>query len=141
MLHFSRFIRFAAKRGLNPAGRVDRWKKIALEAAKQSGRTQLMEVAEPIQFSRFVIRDKAAENDKETLILFSERGGASFSDVKASNKMTAVIGPKGGWDDSELDEASGSGFAIVTFGGRILRAETAAIALSAILQHRFGDIN
>ena len=79
-----------------------------------------MEVAEPIQFSRFVIRDKAAENNKETLILFSERGGASFSDVKASNKMTAVIGPKGGWDDSELDEASGSGFAIVTFGEEYL---------------------
>jgi len=55
--------------------------------------------------------------------------------------MTAVFGPKGGWDDSELENARSAGFAIVTFGGRIMRAETAAIAMTAILQHRFGDIS
>jgi len=53
----------------------------------------------------------------------------------------AVIGPAGGWDDSELDLARKKGFQIVTCGGRILRAETAAIAFAAILQHRFGDLH
>ena len=100
-----------------------------------------MEVAEPVQFSEFIASRTEADSDAKTLILFSERGGTSFSEVKANKKMTAVIGPKGGWDDAELDEARNNDFLIVTFGGRILRAETAAIALSAILQHRFGDIN
>jgi 16S rRNA U1498 N3-methylase RsmE len=40
-----------------------------------------------------------------------------------------------------LKAARDAGVAIVTFGGRILRAETAAIAITAVLQHRFGDLN
>jgi 16S rRNA (uracil1498-N3)-methyltransferase len=54
--------------------------------------------------------------------------------------MTAVFGPKGGWEDSELQAAKAAGFSVITFGGRIMRAETAAIAMTAILQHRFGDL-
>ena len=52
-----------------------------------------------------------------------------------------VFGPKGGWDDSELEMAAQNNITIVTLGGRILRAETASIAITAILQHRFGDLN
>jgi 16S rRNA U1498 N3-methylase RsmE len=40
-----------------------------------------------------------------------------------------------------LDAARSAGAQVVTLGGRILRAETAAIAITAILQHRFGDVN
>jgi 16S rRNA (uracil1498-N3)-methyltransferase len=73
-------------------------------------------------------------------VLFSERGGESFASIKGGKKITAVIGPEGGWDDSELDAARDHGVKIVTLGGRILRAETAAISIAAILQHRFGDL-
>jgi 16S rRNA (uracil1498-N3)-methyltransferase len=73
--------------------------------------------------------------------LFSERDGSSFSRLKADKKITALFGPKGGWDDSELEAARSSGIKILTLGGRILRAETASIAITAILQHRFGDLN
>ena len=62
-------------------------------------------------------------------------------EVIPDKKITAVFGPKGGWDDLELDSAKRAGFTITTFGGRIMRAETAAIAMSAILQHRFGDLS
>jgi 16S rRNA (uracil1498-N3)-methyltransferase len=54
--------------------------------------------------------------------------------------MTAVIGSEGGWEDSEIELAKKNGFQIITFGGRILRAETAVISIAAILQHRFGDL-
>jgi 16S rRNA (uracil1498-N3)-methyltransferase len=57
------------------------------------------------------------------------------------HKMTAIVGPEGGWDDSELADARSAGINIVTLGGRIMRAETAAIAIAAVIQHRFGDIN
>ncbi len=55
--------------------------------------------------------------------------------------MTLIFGPKGGWEDGELDLAKKNNAAIITFGGRVLRAETAAIALTAIVQHHFGDMN
>ncbi|MEO7674229.1 MAG: RsmE family RNA methyltransferase, partial [Pyrinomonadaceae bacterium] len=121
--------------------RIDRWQKIALEAAKQSGRAKLMAIAEACQISVFLPQCGERSTSVESLILFSERDGSGFTAIKESEKITAVIGPKGGWADSELDQARDNGFSIITFGGRILRAETAAIAMSAILQHRFGDLS
>jgi 16S rRNA (uracil1498-N3)-methyltransferase len=55
--------------------------------------------------------------------------------------MIAIVGPEGGWDDTELAAARSAGVGVVTLGGRILRAETAAVAIAAILQNRFGDLN
>ena len=121
------------------SGRLERWRKIAVESAKQSGRARLMEIAEPVAFSEFVTSSSSAEDVSK--IFFSERDGSDFSAIVAKGKMIAVFGPKGGWDDSELEAAKVTGFAILTFGGRIMRAETAAIAMTAILQHRFGDLN
>jgi 16S rRNA (uracil1498-N3)-methyltransferase len=73
--------------------------------------------------------------------MFSERGGDSFASVKPGKKITALIGPEGGWDDSEIETAKKYSCTIVTLGGRVLRAETAAISIAAILQHRFGDMS
>jgi 16S rRNA (uracil1498-N3)-methyltransferase len=52
-----------------------------------------------------------------------------------------MIGPEGGWTDDELKQASAHACKIVTIGGRIMRAETAAIAVATLLEHRFGDLN
>ncbi len=115
--------------------RLERWRRIALEATKQTGRATLMQIAAPIAFD-----DLVADGDFQNRILFSERGGTNFSTISASTQITALIGPKGGWDDFELDTARSNEVDVVTLGGRILRAETAAIAITAILQHRFGDL-
>ena len=118
------------------AKRLERWRRIALEATKQCGRAMLMEIAGPATF------DQIISGGKDTnLVLFSERDGNDFSTIAAGKKITALVGPKGGWDDSELEAARSNDVNIVTLGGRILRAETAAISLTAILQHRFGDLN
>ncbi|MFN6962743.1 MAG: 16S rRNA (uracil(1498)-N(3))-methyltransferase [Pyrinomonadaceae bacterium] len=116
-------------------GRVERWRRIALEAAKQSGRATLTAVDEPTDLQPALDDDRAAAR-----LLFSERGGSPLDSVTGSGKMIAFIGPEGGWDDSELDAAVAAGVRIVTLGGRILRAETASIAISALLQNRFGDL-
>lgn len=118
------------------AKRLNRWRRIAFEASKQCGRAKLMRVSEPVEFVELISK-KASDK----YLLFSERQGESFDTVIASKKLTAVFGPKGGWDDHELEDARVKGIKVVTLGGRVLRAETAAIAISAILQHRFGDIN
>jgi len=114
--------------------KIERWQKIALEASKQSGRTRLMRIETPVDFEKFVCQ---AEDAK---ILFAERSGESLTKIKADKKITAVVGAEGGWEDSEIALAASNAFQIVTLAGRILRAETAAIAVSAILQNNFGDL-
>ncbi len=113
--------------------KLERRHRIALEAAKQSGRAKLLEISELVSFDNFI------ENADDAKILFSERGGVKFSTIKSAGKITAITGAEGGWEDSEIEAARHKGFQIITLGGRILRAETAAIAIAGILQHRFGD--
>lgn len=114
--------------------RLERWQKIALEACKQSGRAKVMKIEPPVNFEKFVA---AADGAK---ILFAERGGESFSKIEPDKKITALVGSEGGWDESEIVFAAANGFRIITLAGRILRAETAAIAVAAILQNNFGDL-
>lgn len=115
--------------------RVGRWRRIAYEASKQCGRARLMAVEEPVSLLELY------ETADQRIVLFSERSGVGFDRILPAEELTIVFGPKGGWDDDELELATKNDATVVTFGGRILRAETAAIALTAIIQHRFGDIN
>lgn len=117
------------------AKRLSRWRRIALEATKQTGRAKIMQILEPTDL------DSLITNSDGDLVMFSERDGDNFSTLMRSKKITAIFGPKGGWDDSELEAARLRNVTLTTLGGRILRAETAAIAITAVLQHRFGDLN
>jgi 16S rRNA (uracil1498-N3)-methyltransferase len=118
--------------------KLERWRKISIEAAKQCGRARLMRIENAQDFRQFI--EASTDSNRENLVLFSERGGESFSNIKAEKKLIAVVGSEGGWDDSEIEAARAGGFQIVTLGGRILRAETAAISIAAIMQNRFGDL-
>jgi 16S rRNA (uracil1498-N3)-methyltransferase len=116
--------------------RVLRWRKIVLEASKQCGRAFLMSIVEPVDYEVFL-----SMTDAKQTIMFSERDGESLPKKIMEKKITAVVGPEGGWDDVELAAARSAGIQVVTFGGRTLKADTAAIAFAAILENRFGDIN
>ena len=115
-----------------------RWRRIALDVAKQCGRAYRMSIKEPQNIADFLAETKTCDCPK---IFFSEREGAKLPELREPKELITVIGPKGGWDDAELETAQNNDFNIVTLGGRTMRAETAAIALTAILQHRFGDVN
>ncbi|MGI8787992.1 MAG: 16S rRNA (uracil(1498)-N(3))-methyltransferase [Pyrinomonadaceae bacterium] len=114
--------------------RIERWRKIALEAAKQTGRARLTQIEKPVDFLEFV------ETADGTRVLFAERGGAKFSEIEAGKKIVAAVGAEGGWEDSEIEAAQANNFQIITLGGRILRAEKAAIVVAAVLQNQFGDL-
>jgi 16S rRNA (uracil1498-N3)-methyltransferase len=121
--------------------RIARWQRIALEAAKQSGRARVPEIA-PVSFADFT-QEKA---EADLALMFAERAGQSLGKVCKSftnpfASLVALIGPEGGWTDAEIETAREGGWMIVTLGGRIMRAETAAIAIVALLQHRFGDLS
>ncbi len=119
----------------NEEKKLERWKKIIIEASKQCGRAKLMEITKPFEFEELV---ETAQGSK---VLFSERNGVSFSEINPAEKVTAIIGSEGGWEDSELEFAEKNSCQIVTLGGRILRAETAVISIASILQNCFGDMN
>lgn len=121
--------------------RVTRWQRIAMEAAKQSGRAVVPNVTSVIDFNSLIKSQGTGSN----CLMFSEREGNPLGQAKQelaldANTITALVGSEGGWSDEEIAAARVSGWGIVTLGGRTLRAETAAIAVTVLLQHIFGDL-
>ncbi len=120
--------------------KADRWARIAFESAKQCGRAQLMLVDPPMNLDEFF----RSITDVQLKLTYTARDGDPQEDLaKIELKkgcIVAMIGPEGGWTDDELKQATANDCKIVTIGGRILRAETAAIAVATLLQHRFGDL-
>lgn len=116
--------------------KTERWQKIALEAARQSGRGIIPEVSEPISF------DKALEQGRSSdIALFTWEGehgvtlkkALSGKSAESMKEIAVFIGPEGGYDESEADKARESGAVAVTLGKRILRTETAGAAVLAML--------
>ncbi len=122
--------------------RTARWQRIALEAAKQSGRAVVPEVASPAALQSMLDTD---EDPSTARLMFSERDGKSLQDVRQDlpaglSAVIALVGSEGGWSDEELAAAQDAGWLVITLGGRTLRAETAAISITTLLQHLFGDL-
>ena len=120
--------------------RVARWQRIALEASKQSGRAMVPEVESPMTFESLV-----QETDSSSAIMFSERDGLPLSKTVEmispdTTSLTLAVGSEGGWTDQEIASAKDAGWLVVTLGGRTLRAETAGVVCTALLQHVFGDL-
>lgn len=139
----TKFADVRVKDGADALRRLARWKRIALEAAKQSGRATLPETFGPTPFAS-VIESEAAEA-APCRLLFSERGGRSLLEAirewpKDLKRVAALVGPEGGWAEEELERARLAGWSVVTLGGRVLRAETAAIVATALLEHLCGDL-
>lgn len=129
--------------GNNSENRLARWRRIAIEAAKQTGRAQVPEILAPV-VCRTLLSESMAESTA-TRLMFSEREGASLVETSLNfavqpTRIVALVGPEGGWSEEELTAARTGGWKIITLGGRILRAETAGIAVVTLLQHRFGDL-
>lgn len=118
-----------------------RWKKIAEEASRQSGRTRIPEIFETHSFED--IYDISGLSSGKGAI-FWEQGGEKLADVtnkfSHSDKIFLIIGPEGGFTEKEVLSASEKGFYVATLGSRILKAETASIAAVSIIQYSLGDL-
>lgn len=118
--------------------KMQRWRKIALEACEQAKRNAIMEIVEPIKVSELLSYKQvnnyvAYENEDLTNNLINK---------EALNDSTMiVIGPEGGISDSEYDFLVDNSFNSVSLGKRILRCETAAIAGLSILSCLMEDFN
>ena len=111
--------------------RVERWQRIARQAAEQSRRALPPEISQPIKLQDAIIaatglRIVLAESEENTFLKDALRTPTP------SGEVTLAFGPEGGWTESELKQFLGSGWISASLGGTILRAETAAIAATAI---------
>lgn len=105
--------------------KIDRWQKISEVAAKQSKRDYIPQVYHPIKI------EDLKDFDGELIVCYENEEDLRFLDLKLeSKKIALVIGPEGGFEDSEIEKLKSYGAHIISLGKRILRAETAAITAS-----------
>ena len=119
------------------------WHEIAISSAKQCGRGIPASIDSPISFRD--VMEKWRGEDALKVVLWEEE---ESKDLKSALKtpsptgnFVGIIGPEGGFSREEIDLAGDAGFVSVSLGGRVLRAETAAITTVAIVQYELGDLN
>jgi 16S rRNA (uracil1498-N3)-methyltransferase len=118
--------------------RVERWRRIAHEAAQQSRRSDVPVITEPMALSTRVRRESTAvrlvlaEQERTTTLrnAVEEAVSAAQSEMPA---LEIAIGPEGGWAPEEQALFDTNGWRAVSLGPRILRAETAAITALAVV--------
>ena len=130
----TRIAPFFAARSNVSVRRADRWRKIVVEAAKQSKRFYVPVIDDPVSF------EETLQVAAVTKIVFAESGGASLESAIAGPPALYLVGPEGGWTEDEISAAATSGFRLVTLGSGILRAETAAIVGGALIRYELGKI-
>jgi len=114
--------------------RVERWRRIALEASQQARRAHLPEISDPVRLS-----EALALPASHRYTLDENPGGAPLAQAMPANRteqdiVAILTGPEGGWTDQERCTFLPAGWTPVSMGPLILRAETAAIAALAIVR-------
>jgi len=113
--------------------KVERWRKIAKEAAEQAHRGRIPEVSAPLTWTEMLAKAKQAE----TAWICYEKGGKPLKAVwkeALARDIFLIVGPEGGFTEREVAEALEAGIQPITLGPRILRTETAPlVALTSIL--------
>lgn len=110
--------------------RVERWQRIVRQAAEQSRRSSILEVSQPLK-----LKDVLAWPATTRILLSESEKDRTLIDAlqPATSDVILALGPEGGWTDSELIQFHEAGWSSASLGETILRAETAAIAATAIV--------
>ncbi|MBF0592411.1 MAG: 16S rRNA (uracil(1498)-N(3))-methyltransferase [Nitrospirae bacterium] len=122
--------------------RRDRWRKIAIEAARQSGRVVVPDIAQVMDIGS-LIEMVGSEGDALKIMFYEGQSKAArslHSESRAAGRVYVLIGSEGGFTAEEVAQAEANGVVITSLGVRILRAETAAIVAVALVQFLYGDL-
>ena len=122
--------------------KINRWREIAHSAAKQCNRDIPPEIGPPESFDKQLALFSKAPGLK--VILWERETSGDLKNLlqnhEPSLSFTGMVGPEGGFTPEEVSTAQHAGFIPVSMGSRILRAETAALVLVAIVQYEWGDL-
>jgi 16S rRNA (uracil1498-N3)-methyltransferase len=114
------------------AKRVERWRRIALQAAEQSRRVSLPDISEPLK-----VKEAVAISGSLRIVLSEVETQAMLKDILQTHpdqgEVAIALGPEGGWTDDELKLFQEADWILASLGNTILRAETAAIASLAVV--------
>jgi 16S rRNA (uracil1498-N3)-methyltransferase len=121
---------------LNPSPqKLERWQRIASEAAEQSERAVVPTILQPVAFNTAIKETTATHR-----YICEARGDYPHLQQvinKTANEIIIAIGPEGGWTNQELEIAIASGFQPISLGRRILRAVTAPIVAISLIAAYF----
>ncbi len=141
------------------ADRVDRWRKIATEAARRSRRPDIPSIADVVPYpdmlrmalpdmaASFPPRPEAGTAARDSVchrIIFWEEEGRKVKTIlhdensRQADHFFLVIGPEGGFAREEIDSACAQGFFVASLGAQVLRVETASTVVLTILQYEWG---
>ncbi|MBN1939053.1 MAG: 16S rRNA (uracil(1498)-N(3))-methyltransferase [Candidatus Aminicenantes bacterium] len=117
--------------------KVERWRKIALAAAKQSRAARPPQIDAPVPLRSFLAACRA-----ERKLFLDENGGSSLKTLRSPEEnppadAAVLVGPEGGWSETEREAVLSAGFEPFALGPTILRAETAALSVLTILAHEW----
>ncbi|HEX6963374.1 MAG TPA: RsmE family RNA methyltransferase [Lacipirellula sp.] len=109
--------------------------RYVIEASKQCGRNRLMEIAPAQQWTDWLAsrEDASWSGPVRAWVAHPSGRGLAASDIGQPRPTLIAIGPEGGLTDGEVAEATAAGWELIGLGPRILRIETAAVALAAVL--------
>ena len=135
----SRIVPLACERAvvrLSPAravAKLQRWRKIAQEAARQSGRADVPEVAEVASLSGLTAWPQAG---RQAVLMYEREDRRALqtylAGVAPGSHLALVVGPEGGFDPAEVESVSAAGIPLMGLGDRMLRTETAAVAVCVL---------
>lgn len=127
-LGVTRLVPLATERGVAVANdaTIERLRRQVIEASKQCGRNRLLEIAQPMEAIAYFQTSWG-----DAVRLLADPNGEPLTRAAAGANTIIAIGPEGGFADAEVNAAREAGWQVVTLGSRILRVETAAIALAA----------
>ncbi|MFC1866707.1 16S rRNA (uracil(1498)-N(3))-methyltransferase [Thermodesulfobacteriota bacterium] len=125
------------------ATRRKHWQEIAQSAAKQSDRITPAAIFSPSGYQDLIERWK--QKDIVKAVMWEEEEAEDLKDLLRSSppakRFVGMVGPEGGFSLKEIQIAKEAGFKSVSLGNRILRAESAAITMVAIIQYEWGDLS
>lgn len=118
--------------------RREHWQQVAVGACEQSGRNRIPEVGEILSLQAYLA---AAREDRATVRCVLDPAAAQGLSAlpRPAGALHLLVGPEGGWSDDELAACAAAHCTPVGLGPRVLRTETAGLAMLAALQARWGD--
>ncbi len=146
-LGVSRIVPFISSRSISrltgdrATGKAARWRKVAVEASRQSGRGDVPEVSEIVSFDEML---RTEDGDALRIILWEGEAQQGIREIltderhAGADSFCIVIGPEGGFSWEEIEKARRGGFLSAGLGRLILRTETAPLAVLSILQYEKG---
>ncbi len=113
--------------------RLQHWTRIAINACEQCGRTRPPVLHAPVDLSKWLTLNRGG-------LILDQQGSADIKAIAVNTAVNLLIGPEGGFSDTELRLAQRAEYTAIKLGPRILRTETAPVAAISVLQFLYGDL-